>query len=219
MRPVTVSVGPLAAGNATNIRTASNATAGAMVLDGALVVSGVAILDAPRQILFTTAASEAGHTVLLSGVDRAGNLQSETITLPSSATTVASVLSYKTVTSAVISANSNDKISIGTNGVGESQWVRLDEWANQKAGLQVDVSGTVNYTVRTSYDDPNSPTNPVAAASMTWFDSTDSSVVSATAAKQSSLDPVPIYVKLVLNSSTSPGFATMTVSQYGVSPR
>ena len=227
MRPVTVSVGPLAAASATAIRTASSAAIGALVLNGALVSAGstvangvivptgVAVLDSPRQVRFTTSTSEAGKTVLVTGTDRAGNAQSETVTLPSSATTVDTVLSYSTF-SGSISAASAGTIAIGTNGLAESQWVRLDEWALQRAGLQVVASGTVNYTVRTTFDDPNSPTNPVAPASVTWFDSTDAAVVAATASKTSVLDPVPTFVKLVLNSGT--GSAAMTVVQQGVAP-
>lgn len=216
MRPVTVSVGPLAAASATNIRTASTATAGAMVLNGSLVSGGIATLDSPRQILFTTAASEAGHTVLLTGTARAGNAQSETITLPSSATTVASTLSYATVASAVISANSNNNISIGTNGVSSSGWVRLDDYAPGQTGVQVSVSGTVNATVQSTMDDPNDPTNPVSAGSMTWVNSADAAAVGLTGSIQTNFQFAPKYVRLLLNSGT--GSAAMTVLQSSVGP-
>ena len=83
MRTRTVTVGPLAASSATNIRTATSATAGAMVLNGSTVVAGAAYLDTARQILLTTGASEAGHTVILSGLGGGGGALSETITLPS----------------------------------------------------------------------------------------------------------------------------------------
>lgn len=216
MRTRTVIVGPLAAPSATNIRTASSATAGAMVLNGSTVIGGVAVLDTARQILFTTGASEAGHTVLVTGTSKGGQTQSETVTLPSSATTVATVLSYKSLTSAVISATSNNTISIGTNGVAESQWVRFDNWSpGSTVTIQTGVSGTANLTVRTTLDDPNSATNPVALASVQWFDSGDSSVVSATAAAQSSLSVLPTFAKVVLNSQTNPGYVTATFLQVG----
>jgi hypothetical protein len=216
MRPVTVSVGPLTAASTTNIRTASSATAGAMVLDGSLVTAGVAKLDSPRQILFTTSASEAGHTVLLSGTDRASNAQSETVALPSSATTVASALSYATVTSAVISANSTGTIAIGTNDVSESAWVRLDDWGFNTVSIQINVTGTVNYTVYETLDDPNSPTNPVVSAAVKWFQSNDATVVGATASAQSNFGFLPIFAKVVLNSGTGSLTATF-VQNAGVS--
>lgn len=95
--------------------------------------------------------------------------------------------------------------------------VRLDEWAPGQVGLQVNVNGTVNYTVQSSMDDPNSPTNPVALGSMTWIDSSDTNVVAATTAQQSNFMFAPIWVRIVLNSGN--GTVTMTVVQYSNGPR
>lgn len=102
-------------------------------------------------------------------------------------------------------------VTVGPNASAStsSQWVRFDEWApGSTVGLQVDVSGTVNYTVQTTWDDPNSPTSPVAVGSVTWFDSGDSAVVSATAAAQSSFSVVPIFARIVLNSGAGTVKAT-----------
>lgn len=232
MRPIVVSVGPLANASATNIRSASAGSAGALTLNGALVStgtstftpvgqprrlvpSGQAVLDTPRQILVTNAADETGKTIVLTGLDRAGNTISETLTL-ATAGTVASVLSYAVLQSAVLSANSAGNLSIGTNGVADSGWVRLDDWAFAPIALQCDVTGTVNYTVQSTMDDPNDPTNPVAAASMAWIPSSDSAVVSATASKASTFTGVPRYVRCLLNSGT--GSVSMTVSQPANAP-
>lgn len=212
MRPIVTSVGPLASASATNIRTASSGLAGALVLNGSLVAGGVATLDTPRRVLVTNASDETGKTIILTGADRAGSTQSETLTLGGIGST-ASVLDYKTVTSAVLSVNSAGTLSIGTNGVAASAWVMVDPWALPNVAIQATVSGTVNYTVQTTLDDPNSPTNPVAAASVTWVASNDTDVVSATATKQSNLFFVPAYVRVLLNSGT--GSVTMTLIQSG----
>ena len=58
--------------------------------------------------------------------------------------------------------------SDASGGAVASGLVRFDDWAPGTVSLQVKVTGTVNYTVQTSMDDPNSPTNPVELASMTW---------------------------------------------------
>ena len=212
MRPITATVGPLAAASATNIRTASSGSAGALVLNGTLVSNGVATLDVARRILITNAADETGKTVDLTGTDRAGNTQSETVTLGGIGST-ASVLDYKTLTSAVLSANSAGNLSIGTSGVAASAWVYLDPWALANIALQMTVSGTVNYTVQTTLDNPNSTTNPVAMSAVTWVSSNDTDVVGATATKQSNLFFVPSFVRVLLNSGT--GTVTMTVIQSG----
>ena len=59
-------------------------------------------------------------------------------------------------------------VTVGPNAAGStsSQWVRFDEWApGSTVTVQVDVSGTVNYTVQTTLDDPaGAPPNVTATA-------------------------------------------------------
>ena len=217
MRPITVTVGPLASASATNIRTASGvAGAGNLTLNGSLVTAGVAILDTPRRILFTTTADETTKTILLAGTNWADDLISETVTLVNTST-VASVLDYKTVTSAYCSAALTGNLSIGTSAVAGSPWIMFDSWALPGVGFQCTASGTVNYTVQQTMDDPNSPTNPIDAASMTWVNCADSAVVAATATQQSNYNFPPIYMRVVLNSGS--GSVTLTANQSGVVPQ
>ncbi len=219
MRPITVSVGPLTASSATNVRTASGVlTAGAVVLNGSLVSGGVATFDMPRRVLLTTTADETTKTATLTGTNWSGNPISEVVTLVNNST-VASVLDYKTLSSVVISAALTGNLSVGTNGVAGSAWVMCDPWALPPIGVQVNVSGTVNWTVQITYDDPNSPTNAVAPASVAWLSSLDTNLVSKTATAAGSLANTPAYVRLLLNSQTNPGYASMTVSQPGVVPQ
>jgi hypothetical protein len=216
MRPTTISVGPLATASATNIRTASSiAGAGAVTLNGSLVSGGVATLDKQRRVLFTSAGNDSGITFTISGTNANGDLISETLTGGNIAA-VATVLDYKTVTSITSSGASAGTVSIGTNGVAGSSWVRLDDWAPLNVALQVNVTGTVNYTIQQTLDDPNSPTNAVSPASVVWINSSDTNVVSATANQQSSYSFVPVFVRAVLNSGT--GSISATIRQSGVNP-
>ena len=75
-------------------------------------------------------------------------------------------------------------VSNASGGVQYSPLVRLDEWAPGQVGVQLTASGTVNYTLQQSMDDPNSPTNPVAQASMTWVNCADTSAVGASSTVQ-----------------------------------
>lgn len=219
MRPQTVTVGPLAAPSANAICLSQTpAAAGAWTLNGALVVSGVAVLDTPRRVLITTTGSEDGKSVIITGTSFNNQPASETVSLPASATTVSSVLDYKTVTSMVGSDTISNALTVGTSGVAGSPWVFLDSWANPVVTVQTTVSGTVNYTVQQTLDDPNSQTNPVADESVNWISSADSAVVSATASKMSSFAAAPIYTRVLLNSQTNPGYVTLTVSQAGAAP-
>ena len=57
-----------------------------------------------------------------------------------------------------------------TAGTTYSSLVRMDSWANAQSVVQVTVTGTATYTVETSMDDPNSPTNPVAVGDHVNFE-------------------------------------------------
>ncbi len=219
MRPVTVSAGPLAAAVANNIALSQTpGAAGALTLNGSLVTAGVAILDNPRRVLFTTVSDEHTKTFTVTGTNAAGSIISETVTGPN-ATTGYTVLDYKTVTSITVSAALTGAVTVGTNGIGGSLWVRFDEWAPSPIAIQTDVSGTVNYTIQQTLDDPNSATNPVTPANMTWINHPDANLVSATAAVQGNYAYMPVFARILLNSSTSPGNVTATFIQTGVTPR
>ena len=82
MRPIVVTVGPLAAASANNIALSQTpGGAGALTLNGSLVVGGVAILDVPRQVRITTTADETAKTFTIKGTDWAGSPISEVMPL------------------------------------------------------------------------------------------------------------------------------------------
>lgn len=215
MRPVTVTVGPLASASANAIATSQTPTAGALTLNGATVVSGVAVLDVARRVLITTTGNETGKTFVITGTNASGNAISESVAGVNNST-VASVLDYKTVTSITISSNAANALTVGTNTVAGSPWVRFDDWAPSPISIQCNVSGTVNYTVQQTLDDPNSPTNPVAAASMTWLPYPDSSLAAATATAQGNYGYMPVFARIVLNSGS--GSVTGTFIQASNGP-
>jgi hypothetical protein len=214
MRPITVTAGPLAAADADGIAQAQQPAA-AFTLNGALVSGGVAQLGAPRRVLITTTANETGVTFTVTGTNRAGDVLSEDLAGVNNTTTY-TALDFFTVTSVVNSAALAGNVTIGTNGVGGSEWVFLDLWALANVALQCTVTGTVNYTVQSTLDDPNSSTNSVAAEDVTWVSSSDTAVVSATATKQSNFLFVPAYIRVLLNSGS--GSVVMTVNQSGSVP-
>lgn len=216
MRPITVTVGPLAAASANAICLSQTpAAAGALTLNGALVSGGIATLDTARRVLITCAGNESAKTFTLTGTSASGNTQTETIAGPN-ATTAQSVLDYKTITSLTISAAAANAITVGTSGVASSYWVALDSWAMPQVAIQCTVSGTVNYTVQQTLDNPNDPISPVAASLVTWVNHPDSNLVGAIGTVQSNYGYAPVYAKVTLNSGT--GSVTATFSQASVVP-
>jgi hypothetical protein len=116
----------LAASSATSVCTPQTpAAAGAMIINGAAAIGGVATFYVTRRVLFTTTADETAKTFFLVGTDRYGNIQVETLA-GTNATTSYTVYDYKTVTSITISAAATGLISVGTNGVASTKWCIVD---------------------------------------------------------------------------------------------
>jgi hypothetical protein len=214
MRPVTVTVGPLATASATNICLSQTPTA-AFTLNGALVTAGVATLDTPRRVLFTTAANESAKTVTLTGTDYNGAAITEVLSLTNIGVSYTN-LDFKTITAITISSAAAGAITVGTNTIASSMWVRLDEYSLPQTSIQVTVSGTVNYTVQQTLQDPNSPTNPVLPYLVNWVNSADPAVVSSSATAQSNYTYVPAWAKVTLNSGT--GSISAVFAQSGNAP-
>jgi len=214
MRPITATVGPLAAASANNIALSQTpGAAGGLTLNGALVSGGVAILDNPRRVLITTA--DTTHSFTVTGATPTGAVISEVVgPITTSAFTAQD---FKTVTSVIINGAATAAVTVGTNGIASTPWVRLDEWASPPVGIQCDVTGTVNYTVQSTYDDPNSPTDPVLPSAMTWLATNDTNAVGATGSVQTNFLFTPTFVRALLNSGS--GSVIMKVIQYNVASR
>jgi len=187
--------------------TSSAATTGAITVGHYLP----ATLDMARRVIITSGGNDTGVTFTLTGTDWAGNVRSEAIT-GASAGAASSVLDYLTITSIATSGAVATTVTVGTNGVAGSPWVRFDDLAaNAQTSIAAVVSGTVNYDVEMSMDDPNRTESPTAEASMTWIDSLDAAVVAATATKFSFFAYPPLYARVILNSGS--GSVTATFRQ------
>lgn len=213
MRPVVVSVGPLASAAANNIATSQTPTSGtALTLNGSLASGGVATLDVARRVLLTFGSEASARTVLLTGTNASGNAISETLAVASGgASTIASVLDYKTVTSMVPAGGGfSAAVTVGTNGVAASPWVRMDDYSFGPTTIAAVASGTVNFTLQYSADDPNSLSNPVAPADMVWISSPVTAMVGASATQFATIDAPPAFMRVLLNSGTGSVRTTIT---------
>jgi len=197
MRPITVSVGPLAAASATSIAAAQTITGSGYLT----LTSSVVTLDVPRRVIITSVGDDTGITFTISGTTFGGTSVFQTIA-GSNASTALTTVDFATVTSILTSDTTAGNVSAGTSTVAGSDWARLDDWAPNFVSIQTDVSGTVNYTVQTTLDDPNSATDPVSITNVSWFNSTDSALVGASAGKQSGITYAPTFIRILLNSGS-----------------
>lgn len=159
MLPTSVTVGPLDTADANGISEAQTAAgAGALALDGILVVDDVAVLDVARRVLVTSSGDDTGITFRITGTNSDGNPIRETLT-GVNATTVATVQDFKTVTEVYVSGATDGDVEVGTDGVASSPWKLAN--SQHQAMTQIDfaavISGTVNYDLEYTLNDIQAP--------------------------------------------------------------
>ena len=174
---------------------------------------GLALLDTARRVLITSGGTDTGITFTITGLDWAGNDISEVLTGGSSGNPVYSVLDYLAVTKVVASGATASTVTVGTNGVASSPWINFDTFAMGTTAFQAVVSGTANYTVQTSNDDPNSYGNPIARAAVTW-DSNYAGLTSQTVSASYGMAQTPVWARVLMNSNTNPAYVRLTATQH-----
>jgi len=216
MRPVTVTVGPLATASANNICLTQTPTAAAgFTINGALASGGVATLDTARRVLITPTGNESANTFTIVGTNASNMPQTEVIS-GLNATAFYTNLDFKTVTSIALASNAAAAITVGTNNVASSSWVRLDDYALSQTAIQATVSGTVTYSIQQTLQDPSSPTNPVNPYSVVWLNTNNTAGVNASTTIQSSYQYSPTYAKVTITAGT--GSVSTVFTQFGVAP-
>lgn len=189
------------------------ATSGSAAANVSVGMNGVATLDVQRRVILTSGGNDTGVTFTLSGTTQAGMPISETITGASGAA-ASSVLDYLTVTSIQSSAAVATTITVGTNGIAASTWVKFDDYAAVAAvSIQCTVSGTANATVQQTMQDPGSPTNAVSYQSVAWLSHPDTNLVGLTSNVQGNYGYAPVYARVLLNSSSGTGSVSTVFRQ------
>lgn len=177
---------------------------------------GIATLDIARRIGITSAGNDSGINFTITGYDWSGsNIYSEVLA-GANAGVATSVLDYSSILSITPSGATASTITVGTVGSVGSPWARTDEFAAMgPTSLQIDGSGTVNWTVQQTLDDPTGTTNIISPASIKWVNHQDPNLVGSvvTTGVQSNYAYPPKFVRIVLNSQTNPGFVAMTLLQ------
>lgn len=241
MRPITVTVGPLATAIDDGICLAQTGVT-TFALDGPLVpgdgeilledVSSIllledltsrfllegnvdaagVVLDTARRVAITSDGDDSDKTFTITGTNASGMFQTEVLQGPN-AGTVYTTLDFKTVTGVTASEAVSGNVMVGTNGVASTPWVMFDAYAFAQVALQCDVVGTVNYTVQQTLDDPNSPTSPIPPYDVLWVNNPTAALVGASTAQQGSYAIAPVFAKVTLNSGS--GSVGATFVQYG----
>lgn len=101
-------------------------------------------------------------------------------------------------------------LSDASGGAKNSDPIPLDIHGRPEISLQVDVTGTANWTVQQTLDNPF--TTP--AGSITWINHPDANMVAQTVDRQGNYAYVPAAVRLQLSSGS--GSAKLTIVQAGI---
>ena len=181
---------------------------------GAITVGqyGSMSLDTARRVLVTSAGNDSGITFTVSGTDWDGNPIREVLT-GANATSTYTASDFATITSIATSAAVATTVTVGTNGVASSRPVYLDPYAGAaQVAIQLTASGTVNYTLQQTLDDPNRTGNtaPMTYSAMTWVNCADTNAVAATGTVQTNYSMAPVYTRILLNSGTGTVTGTFT---------
>lgn len=198
----------LAAASATNVAASQSPGAGVITLNGSAVSGGIATLDASRRVIVTSGGNDSAITFTIVGTNRSGNPLSETIA-GGNATAASTTQDFKTVSSVTHTGSIATTVTVGTNGVGSTQWFSVGYHTTPvNLGIGVVVTGTINFTVEYTYDNLNG-TTPPAIWPLT-------ALASKTAATDSNILFPVTGVRLTQNSFTNPGTATMSIVQAGL---
>lgn len=200
----------LVAASSNNVSLSQTPGAGGnLVLNGAAVVSGVAVLDTQRVVGITGAANDSARTFTVVGTDDNGNTISETLAGPN-ISTVSTVNNYKTVTRVSIDAAAAGALTVGTTGVGASKPIVPDRYiAPFSPAIEVQVAGTLNYDVQYTYGDLFDAS---ALSSLVWYSIT--ALAGQTTNKDGALANPVTGIRLKINSGAGSG--VLKVIQPGI---
>lgn len=199
------------------------AAAGNLTLNGADVSNGVATIcpyGTERAVILTSGGNDTGITFTVYGLNASGNPVQQTVTGTNGSTVTTTRLFHK-VTRIYASGQVATTIKAGTTAVMSSRWVALNTNLTPfNVGLAVNITGTINYTVQTTYDNilettaasPTSPELPIIPFAWSVSD-----LASKNADLQSSLTTPVMAVRIVLNSGTSSPTADFYIAQAGIS--
>lgn len=185
---------------------------GAMTLDGALVSGGVATMDYARQIAIASDGNDSGITFTVVGTDADGYALTEVVTGPN-ATTVESTGYFKTVTSVTTSAAAVGNITVGTVDEIATQTIPLNWRSDDGATINVDVTGTIDFTVQQTFDDVQRPSAAARSATQNsqWLNI--SALAAKTADTTSTTTVGATAIRLIVNSYSSTAELQLNVIQ------
>lgn len=182
--------------------------AGAITMDGALVSGGIATMDFARQIGIISAGNDSGITFTIVGTDQDNKDLTEVITGGNIATVESSDY-FKTIESITASGASAGNVTIGTVDEVSSQSVPLRSKSGLGATININVTGTINFSVQERFD--NIQLTNLAIQNANWQDV--SALNAKTADTTASISAGATAARIIVNSHSSAAELQMYINQ------
>jgi hypothetical protein len=118
------------------------------------LVSSTVTLTPPRFVTVTSTGDDTGLTFTVTGTRPGGSIQTDAFagTNGSAAT---SALTFETVTNIAVDGNTDGDVTAGFTQSGYSDWLPMDIYTpNQVTTVSTTVSGTINYDIQYTNEDP-----------------------------------------------------------------
>ena len=209
MRPKEFDVDPVNVDADGICQSQTTAGAGNLTINGALASGGAATLDYARQIGITSDGNDSGNTFTVTGTDADGYALTEDVTGPN-AGTVETTGYFKTVTTVAIGGATVGNITVGTVDEVSTQTIPLNWRAQAAAAINVDVTGTINFTVQETFDAVQVE-GQSAIQNVQWTDI--SALASKTADTKSTASVGATAARLIVNSYSAGAELQMNVVQ------
>lgn len=182
--------------------------AGNLTINGSLSSAGVATFDVARRVGISSVGNDTGITFTVTGTERNGRPQSETVA-GTSGGTAQTTRDFKTVTQIYASGAVASTVTAGTTSVGSTAPIIMNYFANP-ATYRADVTqnGVASWSIEESIDDI-SPSYDLTQTSPDWF--TETAFASQSAAARGTLTGPLTMVRLTVLSGT--GAVTARIAQ------
>lgn len=185
---------------------ASNVTGSTWTLTSTEATDGLAHQVTIRN---DSATDYSTQDVTLTGTNPEGLAMTVTTKLPAGSATITTDQYFLTLTSVVPATGiGGDTMDIGWAAAVAMPCIPFN-WRGKEATLDIDVTGTINYTIQYSPSLIQTETPP-----FDWRDSNDASVVAVTTSETSSWNVPVMATRVVINSASAGGSVTLTIIQY-----
>lgn len=213
MKPFTIDVDP-ADTDTDGLADNNDSSGSSLTLDGALTSGGTFTsadgLGRRVQITDTATVDQSGATFTVTGTDANDAAQTEAITGPGSGATVTGSKYFKTISSvAIASGAGSGTVDMGTADEACSRAYIMDFHAPQGATIQTDVTGTLDYSVQATTENPFGSTavNQLQHQNITAFAAKTADVPATQVA------PHLTSIRVIVNSFTNGGEVQAHVMQ------